>query len=147
MTTPQILDAVHELSQAKARYCLAVDAKDWDAFSELMTADIRLDVSDGNAGVPVIVGRDSAVAMIRASLTGAKTCHQVHTPLIDVDGDVARVVWAMQDRILWDNGATLTGYGHYHERWIREHGAWKLASLTLTRLITELSRPTDRPET
>ena len=101
-----------------------------------MTEDIELDVSDGGTGVAVITGRD-AVEMIRSSLTNARSAHQVHTPDIDVDGDEARVVWAMQDRLVWDNGTALTGYGHYHERWVRRDGQWKLAALKLTRLIMD----------
>ncbi|WP_040701568.1 nuclear transport factor 2 family protein [Nocardia vinacea] len=144
MATPDILITVHELTQAKARYCLAVDTQDWAALTDLMTPDVELDVSHSNTGVPVITGRDNAVAMIRTALTGARTAHQVHTPLIDADGDEARVVWAMQDRVVWDDGSALTGYGHYHERWVRRRGDWKLASLTLTRLITEESGTTER---
>lgn len=144
MATPDILITVHELTQAKARYCLAVDTQDWAALTDLMIPDVELDVSHSNTGVPVITGRDNAVSMIRTALTGARTAHQVHTPLIDADGDEVRVVWAMQDRVVWDNGSALTGYGHYHERWVRRHGDWKLASLTLTRLITEPSGNTDR---
>ncbi|MFI6362250.1 nuclear transport factor 2 family protein [Nocardia sp. NPDC050630] len=144
MPTPDILITVHQLTQVKARYCLAVDTQDWAALTDLMTLDIELDVSHSITGVPVITGRDNAVAMIRSALTGARTAHQVHTPLIDADGDEARVIWAMQDRVVWNNGSALTGYGHYHERWVRRHDDWKLASLTLTRLITEESGTTER---
>ena len=136
-TSESTVDACHALSQAKARYCYTLDSRDWAGFGDLMTEDIELDVSDGNTGVPVIVGRDNAVEMIRSSLTNARSAHQVHTPLIDIDGDEARVIWAMQDRVVWENGPALTGYGHYHERWVRRGGDWKLASLRLTRLIME----------
>ncbi|BCI55925.1 bile-acid 7-alpha-dehydratase [Mycolicibacterium litorale] len=129
-------DAFFDLTQAKARYCYTLDARDWAGFAALMTEDIELDVSEGT-GVPVVHGRDAAVDMIRSSLTNARSAHQVHTPLIEVDGDQARVVWAMQDRVVWENGPALTGYGHYHERWVRGEDGWKLAALRLTRLIME----------
>lgn len=133
--------AFFELTQAKARYCYTLDTRDWAGFAELMTEDIELDVSDGNTGVPVLTGRDAAVDMIRSSLTNAKSAHQVHTPLIEVNGEEATVIWAMQDRVVWDNGPALTGYGHYHERWVHRHGEWKLAALRLTRLIMEFDTP------
>ncbi|MET9491272.1 nuclear transport factor 2 family protein [Nocardia sp. NPDC006630] len=95
MATPDLLNTVHELSQAKARYCLAIDTKDWEALAGLMAPDIVMDVGDGNAGIPVLTGRDNVVGAIRTWLTGATTAHQVHTPLVDLDGDEARVVWAM----------------------------------------------------
>jgi hypothetical protein len=31
----------------------------------------------------------------------------------------------------------LTGYGHYHERYVRHGEDWRIASLKLTRLIVE----------
>ncbi len=144
MTTTTIdelgpLIAVHELSQAKARYCLTLDTKDWGGFAGLLSADVEFDVSDGGTGVAPIAGRDAVVDMIRTSLNGARTAHQVHTPLIEVDGDTATVVWAMQDRVLWESGPSLTGYGHYREHWIRRDGAWQLTSLRLTRLIIEMT--------
>ena len=131
--------AFYQLTQAKARYCYTLDTRDWAGFGALMTDDVELDVSEGT-GVPVITGRDGAVEMIRSSLTNAKSAHQVHTPLIELNGDEAQVIWAMQDRVVWENGPALTGYGHYHERWVRDGGQWKIASLRLTRLIMEFQQ-------
>jgi ketosteroid isomerase-like protein len=135
-TTPEDFLA---LTHAKGRYCYTLDTRDWAGFGDLMTDDVELDVSDGGTGVPVITGRDAAVDMIRSSLTNARSAHQVHTPLIEVDGDEATVVWAMQDRVVWENGPALTGYGHYHERWVRQDGEWKIKALRLTRLIMEFT--------
>ena len=47
----------------------------------------------------------------------------------------------MQDRVVWESGSALTGYGHYHERWVRDAGEWKIAGLRLTRLIMEFQQP------
>jgi hypothetical protein len=138
--TDDTINAFYELTQGKARYCYTLDTRDWAGFGELMTDDVELDVSDGATGVPVITGRDAAVDMIRSSLTNARTAHQVHTPLIELNGDEAQVIWAMQDRVMWENGPALTGYGHYHERWVRQGGQWKIASLRLTRLILEFQQ-------
>jgi ketosteroid isomerase-like protein len=136
VTTPADVLA---LTHAKGRYCYTLDTRDWPGFADLMTEDMELDVSDGNTGVPVITGRDAAVDMIRNSLSNARSAHQVHTPLIEVDGDEARVIWAMQDRVVWENGPALTGYGHYHEHWVRQDGVWKIKALRLTRLIMEFT--------
>jgi hypothetical protein len=136
MAQPPIADAFYENTRAKARYCFTLDTRDLAGFADLMTDDVVLDVSDGT-GVPVVTGRDAAVEMIRSSLTNAKLAHQVYAPLIDLHGDEADVVWAMQDRVIWEAGPSLSGYGHYHERWVRRGDEWKLASLRLTRLIVE----------
>jgi hypothetical protein len=134
MSTLDELAARWELSEAKARYCRLLDTKDWAGFAALLTDDYELDVSEGT-GLPVVKGRDTAVKQIQASILSAKTAHQVHSPEIQLNGDEARVIWAMQDRVVWGSDRpSLTGYGHYHERWVRRNGEWKLAALRLTRL-------------
>jgi hypothetical protein len=39
MTEQAEITAFYELSQAKAQYCRALDARDWALLAELMTAD------------------------------------------------------------------------------------------------------------
>jgi hypothetical protein len=128
-------DEWRAICEGKARYCRFLDTRDWDSFTQLFTEELELDVSDGT-GVPVIRGRKEAIEMVRSSIETAKTAHQVHSPEMSREGDAIKVVWAMQDRVVWEEQA-LTGYGHYHERWVKQGGDWKIASLRLTRLITE----------
>lgn len=130
----------------KARYCRLLDTKDWDGFAALLTEDFELDVS-GSGGGELIRGRDAALSMIRASIGDAKTAHQVHSPEIESDGDTAQAVWAMQDRVVWpaekavrSGIASLTGYGHYHERYVRRDGTWLIAASRLTRLHMDMQR-------
>jgi hypothetical protein len=141
MADQDMLSAYVEISQVKARYCRCLDTKDWAGFTDLFTEDFVLDVTEGTQMQP-IHGRDVAVRKIQELLATAKTAHQVHTPIIELDGDEARVIWAMQDRVKFDPPArgmsSLTGYGHYHERYVRKDGKWKIASSRLTRLILEL---------
>ena len=98
--------------------------------------DFELDTSE--SGGPKISGRDDAIKMIRTSLEGARTAHQVHSPEIEIDGDTAKAVWAMQDRVIWTaDRPSLVGYGHYTETYRREGGEWKIATSKLGRLIVE----------
>jgi len=60
--------------------------------------------------------------------------HQVHSPEIEVQGSSAKVLWAMQDRVAYEDGKGLVGYGHYTERYEKRDGRWRIASLKLTRL-------------
>ncbi len=122
---------------AKARYCRTLDSKQWDDFAALFTEDYELDVSDGT-DKDVIKGRDAALTMVRESLNGAKTAHQVHLPEMTREGDAIFVIWAMQDRVIWSEEMALTGYGTYHERWVKEGGEWKIAYLKLARYIVEM---------
>lgn len=140
MADLEMIDAFVHISQVKARYCRTLDSKDWDAFTSLFTEDFVLDVPQ----VETIRGRDKAIAFIRESIGDARTAHQIHLPEIDLNGDEANVVWAMNDRNTWDppkNGiATLRGYGQYHERYVRVNGEWKIAAQRLVYLQLDLNQ-------
>jgi SnoaL-like domain len=138
MTDIADITAFYELSQAKARYCRALDTRDWTALAELMTADIEFSISDGEPDPDRVAGRDDTLAMLQSLVADTKTVHQVHMPEIDLIGDEAQVIWAMQDRAVWNNGLSVTGYGHYHERWVRQEGRWKIASVKLIHLIMDI---------
>lgn len=152
MTEIEKLAAALAISQVKARYCRFLDTKDWDGYAGLFTEDFELDVSAGTS-LPVIRGRQAALAQIRSSIGTARTAHQVHSPEIEFkNGDEAAVIWAMQDRVLWDaeraarlGVAGLTGYGHYHERYVRQNGEWKIAASRLTRLHLDLHPAASKP--
>jgi hypothetical protein len=130
-------DAICEL---KARYCRLLDTKQWDAWADLFTDGFVLDTSD-SGGPSAITGRGAAVAMVRQAIATTRTAHQVHTPEIVVTGDTARAIWAMQDRLVFDNGHGMTGYGHYTETYEKHGAEWKIATSTLTRLLVEATTP------
>ena len=126
------------ISQVKAQYCRFLDTKDWAAYTNLFTEDLELDVP---GGAPVIRGREAAIKSIRSAVEYAKTAHQVHQAEMQIDGDVANVIWAMQDRVIWGPDRTSmpesghTGYGNYRERYVRRSGRWQIAALKLTYLV------------
>ena len=77
---------------------------------------------------------------MRSSITDDTiTTHHVHTPEIEVKGDTATAIWAMQDRNIWPCGRKLLGFGHYHECYVRSGGQWLIAESALTRISMELS--------
>lgn len=139
MEPDQITDYI-AICETKAKYCRCLDAKDWDGFADVFAEDLVLDTTP--SGGYLVHGRDEAVRMVRESIGEAVTAHQVHSPEIRIDGDTAEVVWAMQDRVVWDADKAeqmgilgLTGYGHYHERYVRgTDGRWRIATQQLTRL-------------
>lgn len=132
------LIACYELTQAKAKYCRTLDTRDWSALAALMTPDIEFGMTDGQSEPHVTVGRDETLALLQSLVAGARTAHQVHTPEIELNEDEASVIWTVQDRAVFDNGMSVTGYGHYTERWVRREGAWRLASLRLSHLLTDV---------
>ena len=138
MTEQAELIACYELSQAKAKYCRTLDTRDWDGLAALMTADIEFGMADGDSEPQLTVGRDETLALLQSLVAGSRTAHQVHTPEIDLNDDEAQVIWAVQDRAVFDNGLSVIGYGHYTERWVRHADVWKLAALRLRHLITDV---------
>ena len=59
----------------------------------------------------------------------------------------------MQDRVVWPPEAAskaglsaLTGYGHYHERYVRGAQGWRIAASRLTRLHVDLQPAPGLPQ-
>lgn len=136
MTIDELNDRI-AICELKARYCRLLDGKQWDAWTALFTEDFVLDTSEAG-GPPPIHGREQAIAVARGYIETARTVHQVHTPEIVIDGDAASGVWAMQDRVMFDSGPNITGYGHYTETYRRHGGTWRISSSKLTRLIVDV---------
>ena len=138
MADVTMIEAFVGISQVNAQFCRALDGKDWAAFAALLTEDFVLDVSEDNENIATIDGRDEAVAAVRGELDGATIAHHIHVPEIDLRGDEAYVVCAMQDEVIWaqpkDGVVSLNGYGQYHQRFVRQNREWKLAGLRLTRI-------------
>jgi uncharacterized protein (TIGR02246 family) len=139
------IEAFIEISEVKARYCRALDTKDWAGFADVFAEDVVFDMSQGGSGPPPIQGRDNVLRFVRPVVEKAVTAHHVHGPEITVEGDVAHVIWAMKDRVVWDPDHKLrpdaighTGYGHYHERYERKGGRWRIAALRLSYLQFDL---------
>jgi SnoaL-like domain len=135
-------EAILAICEVKARYCRMLDGKDWAGFSALFTEDFELDTS--GAGGPVVRGREAAMKMVRGSVETARTAHQVHSPEIALHGDSADVIWAMQDRVIWGPERKLapgllghTGYGHYHEHYVRQDGNWRIARQRLVHMLVD----------
>lgn len=129
------------ICDTKARYCRCLDEKDWNGYADTFTPDVVLDTT--GSGGEVLQGRDRLVQTVRGSIETATTVHQVHSPeMTAVDADTVDVIWAMQDRVIWGEERakvvgrrSLTGFGHYRERYVRcDDGGWRIARSKLTRL-------------
>lgn len=144
MTELVKLAAAFAIGQVKARYCRTLDTKDWAAYAGVFTADFELDLRQAGGADDVICGRDLVIRTVRAQIERATTVHQVHSPEMIFDDEGADVIWAMQDHIVWDREKArelgmvgLTGFGHYHERYVCRDGGWLIARQRLTRLHME----------
>ena len=140
MPTPPPADAaalmeIEAIKQLKARYFRLMDTKQWDEWEQVFTEDATL--KWGPEDGQIMRGRSAIRAGVSGSLEGAITVHQGHMPEIELLGpDNARGIWAMFDRV--DHPQyLLLGLGHYHERYVKQGGAWRIARLELTRLHEE----------
>ncbi|HEX5145176.1 MAG TPA: nuclear transport factor 2 family protein [Mycobacterium sp.] len=136
------LAEIEELKQLKARYCRLLDTKDWSGWRALFSDDFVSDTAA--AGGLVITGADEFVAFVRKTLgrPSRPTAHQVHTPEITLtSATTATGVWALQDVVRFAPGATMVGYGHYHETYEKIDGQWRIVSSRLTRLREDIVTP------
>ncbi|WP_298400559.1 nuclear transport factor 2 family protein [Sphingobium sp.] len=138
--------AIEEIKTLKARYFRLMDAKDWVGFANLFTPDALFDVRGALEEKPVITGDpiygpDAIAAYVQRGITPLTSAHFGHMPEIDiVSADEATGIWALLDILRAPDGGPFRifrGYGHYHERYRRTDGQWRIASMRLTRLMVE----------
>ena len=126
------LESLEQIKKLKARYFRLLDEKKHDEFAALFTPDAVI-VTDG-----ITWSTPGEMASTIRSLTGAApSVHHGHMPEIEVAGDTASGIWAMQDLLTFPatDGAPEghIGYGQYRETYLRIDGEWLIDSLVLTR--------------
>ena len=132
------MDDIEAIKQLKARYFRTMDTKDWAAMREVFADDVVVDTT--GSGGALITGADEFLASVRPTLEDAVTVHHGHMPEIELTSPTtARGIWALQDRLQWPNGMEYVGYGHYHETYEKTEDAWRIKSLTLTRLRVDVT--------
>jgi 3-phenylpropionate/cinnamic acid dioxygenase small subunit len=118
-----------------ARYCFAIDLRDWEDLREVFARDAVITYS----GPRVSAGIDQIVEFFRSTTSAvAATQHLLHTSegLSHVTAhhagqDVARPA---------PEAATYTVTGTYHDRFARTGDGWRIAGRTLT-LLTSAGDP------
>ena len=135
MTPEQLVD-IEQIKQLKARYFRFLDAKDWDSWKEIFTADCQYRIELGR-GDPDIVhhDREDFITQTSKALEGSRTTHHGHMPEIEITSPTtAQAIWAMFDYVTWGRDSDLKGYGHYHETYEKQNGHWRIKSLHLKRI-------------
>ena len=138
------LDAIEDIRKLKARYFRLMDTKQWDELADLFTPDLQVLSPTGEVWLS---GGRAFADSLRTSLERSVSCHQGFTAEIEIlDGETATGIWAMQDVISWEDRhpregwKSIVGRGHYHETYRRLDGAWRIATLRLTRLSLDVVR-------
>jgi hypothetical protein len=137
------LAAVHAITQLKARYFRFMDTKDWVGLAGVFAPDAVMDMQE-EAGATV-EGNDAIAAFVQASVGDVVTVHHGHMPEITVESATeASGTWAMEDVLQWPDGspiASMHGFGHYHERYVKVGGEWRITALRLSRLRRDFTFP------
>ena len=138
MDTTERLAAIEEIKQLKARYFRCMDTKDWDGFAAVFAPDAEMDMRAEDPTSGLNHGAQVIADYVRSAVDPVVTVHHGHMPEIEVTSDTtATGIWAMEDKLRWPEGSPISwlhGYGHYHETYERVDGAWRIKTLTLTRL-------------
>jgi uncharacterized protein (TIGR02246 family) len=137
------MDDIEAIRQLKARYFRTLDTKDWAAMRQVFTDDAVMDTVA--SGGTVVAGADEIMSFLLGVIGDVVTVHHGHTPEIELTSATTAIgIWAMEDMLRWPDGREMHGYGHYHETYERAGGAWRIKTLTLTRLRTDVTEPAGR---
>jgi hypothetical protein len=139
------LEAIEAVRDLKARYFRFMDTKQWDALPAVFTPDLQVISPDGRIWLR---GGDAFAASLKQSLEYSVSIHQGLTGEIEIlDESSAKAIWAMQDFIEWkdrhprEGWKSIHGYGHYHDTYRKIDEAWRIATLSLTRLRLDVTWP------
>ncbi len=135
MHTLQQLSDRAEISDVLARYCFAVDDRDWDAYRMVFTADAVIDdvVTGGiRSGV-----EEHIVYLKRALSRIPLSQHSISTTLITLDGDRADARIActcpLDLKIAEDRRQVFFMGVEYRNKLVRTPDGWRIAELIETR--------------
>jgi uncharacterized protein (TIGR02246 family) len=135
------MDDREAIRQLKSRYCRTMDTKDWDGMRKVFTDDVVVDTSE--AGGSIVSGADQFMVFLQQMIGDVVTVHHCHMPEIELTSPTtASAVWAMEDMLRWPDGTEMHGYGHYHERYEKTDGSWRITHSKLTRLRTDFTTAT-----
>jgi hypothetical protein len=137
------LIAVEDIRKLRARFARALDLKEWATLRACLTDDCHFDCTQEEGVAEPWLGGDVIVDNISRSLATAVTIHHTHTAEIEIeDYKSATGIWAMQDLLKFPGEPTINvvGYGHYHERYRKEDGGWRICAYKLTRLRVDVSQ-------
>ncbi|WP_158890490.1 nuclear transport factor 2 family protein [Amycolatopsis anabasis] len=121
------LATFEDLRRLKYRYLRTLDLKDWEPFAETLTEDATACYGGERL---TFSGRAEIVGFMRNSLgPGVITVHHCHHPELEVDGDQATGIWALDDTVIVpEHRLVLRGAAFYEDAYRRgADGAWRIA--------------------
>lgn len=143
------LESIESIRQLKYRYFRTLDLKDWEAFGQCLTEDVKARYGTHTMGEPLHYDSREGVLEFMRSSVGPQviTVHVAHHPEITVDGDGAQASWCFEDTVIALNyGVHIRGAGYYHDTYRREaDGQWRIASTEYERIYEAMTKLEDTP--
>ncbi|SCW35226.1 SnoaL-like domain-containing protein [Sphingobium faniae] len=149
----QRLIAIEDIRRLKARYIRCMDTRDWDGMLEIWMPDGVLDLRLGGSkdeeaaalnpdrfSEEGLVHGSEAIVEFMSSIAceGFQSAHFGHMPEIDILSESeATAIWSLEDFCWWDGGRpyrTLHGFGHWHDRYVKSDGVWKISRVHISRI-------------
>jgi len=132
------LTAIEEIRRLKARYFRCLDTKDWDGFRDVFASDAEMDMRAEAGDRGLVHGSQAIADFVRGVVGDVQTVHHGHMGEIELTSPTtATGIWAMEDLLRWPAGGpygSMHGWGHYHKTYAKQADAWRIQTLTLTRL-------------
>lgn len=132
------LEDIEAIKQLKARYCRAMDTRDWHALASCYTEDTYIDLTGEEALAGFrepIRGVDAVVASIRDALGAGKCIHVTFLPEITfTSADAAQGIWGLEYSTWQPPGSPLPilhGFAYSHDEYVRVDGHWLIRSIAL----------------
>lgn len=139
MTDLERLVALEDIKLLRAKYCYFIDNHLWSRFSEIMTEDAVLDMSDpteklNNRTLEPIVGRDRIIGLMDAVFTDLRQLlHIVTMPQIEFERpDFATGIWRQEtfvNELRPDAPGTGIAYGTVFDSYEKKDGSWWIKSV------------------
>lgn len=126
-----------QIQNLKARYCRAADASPegrkqaLEALLELFVEDVVADYGFGE-----MVGKEAIGTFLADQIAGGSEwmVHNIHSPLIEIDGDTATGEWTVNVRMKRrETGNIDFVFGRYADRCRRVDGKWKIERVSFRR--------------
>ncbi|HEY5678503.1 MAG TPA: nuclear transport factor 2 family protein [Pseudomonadales bacterium] len=128
-------DDYHAIVRRRYEYALGIDTRDWVLYRSIFTDEITMDFSSYNGRPASGMAADDWVAGCKVLFAGLDaTQHVMSNPMVDVDGDIARLRMYMKAEHFLRNdqgGMDFTIGGYYDDRLVRTDEGWKMQAVTL----------------
>jgi|GEM_PF-567230 hypothetical protein len=138
MSAQERLLAIEEVKNLRARYCRAIDTKDWNLLRSTLAPDVRLDLPSlrERGGLD---GADAFVELVSTWFATTPSLHANYLPEIEIASpSSATGVWQQQHFLPHRYQAEVHhghGYGYSHDSYEKIEGRWFMKSVRLAPLF------------